>query len=150
MLKLSLGKVPTRCSILCAPSQGFAPRRGIWLLWSKPGSDHRQCELTLAWDKSAAIPRIWSSLNTHPVLLIEFCCFIVHFNGCLMLPQEKPAKGLQFLGLSCFQTLLRSHYHLCQWEMILFAASPEICRSLQSRHCCLSGSRSSILTLLGM
>lgn len=106
MLKLIPGKVPRHCSILCAPRQGFDPRHGIWFLWSKPGSDHRQCELTWAWDKFAAITRICSSLNTHPVLLIKFCCFIVHFDGCLMLPQEKPAKGLQFLYLSCFQTLL--------------------------------------------
>lgn len=92
-----------------------------------------------------------NSLNTHPVLLIEFCCFIVHFDGCLVLPQEKPAKGLQCLCFSCVQTLLCSHYHLCQWEMILSAASPDICRrSLQSQHCSLSGPRSSILALLGM
>lgn len=125
----------------------LCPRAGIWFLWSKPGSHHRQCELTMVWDKFAAITRICNPLNTHPVLLIEFCCFIVHFNGCLMLPQEKPAKGLQFLCLSCFQTLLCSHYHLCQWEIILFAVSPEICRrSLQSQHCSLSGPRSSTLT----
>lgn len=105
------------------------------------------------WRTICTVQQPAKQQNTYPVLFIKFSCFVVHLNGSLVFPQKKPVKAIPFLLFSCFETLLCDHRHLCHWEMMLFASSPETgVRNPEnfvvwaiSQHCSLSEPRSSIL-----